>query len=264
MAIYRVEYKSKTLSKTAKFIAIIPNDVSKATKKKYSNSYNRATKTLYLLHGYNGDETTFLRTTAIREYSNRYNIAIILPSCRNSYYLNRDGDREGYQTYISKELVHYVRKVFNLSQDREDTFMGGVSMGGYGAIQSALLESTTFSKVIAISPALIIENLQSPNPDFNHGSYNFLLRTFGRFEDLPTSDNNPKVLFNKNIEKGIGNPNIFIAIGLDDFLLAGCRDFQAFLSNKTNNYTYIEDEGIHSEGFLLKYLEISIQWLLKK
>lgn len=264
MSICRVEYKSHTLGKTAKFIAIIPNDVSNSIKKKYSNSYNRATKTLYLLHGYNGNETTLLRSTPIKEYSEKYNIAIILPSCKNSYYLNNEGDSNGYQTYITKELVQYIRKVFNLSLEKEDTYIGGVSMGGYGAIHSAILEPNTFSKVIAISPALIIADLQSQNPDLTHGSYHFLLRTFGKFEKLESSDNNSKVLFNKNIEKGIENPNIFIAIGLDDFLLAGCRDFQAFLSNKTNRYTYIEDEGTHSNEFLLKYLEISIQWLLKK
>jgi hypothetical protein len=71
MAVYGVEYYSKTLNKNTKFLALIPNDVSDKEKQKYKNSYNRKMKTLYLLHGYGGDETTFSNTTPIKEYSIR-------------------------------------------------------------------------------------------------------------------------------------------------------------------------------------------------
>ncbi len=263
MAIYRVEYKSKTLKKSVRFSAIIPNDVSISTKKKYAHSYERATKTLFLLHGYNGDETTFLKSTPVKEYSEKYNLAIILPSCRNSYYLNLNDSKDGYQTFITKELVEYVRLAFNLSKDRDDTIIGGVSMGGYGALHSALFSCNTFSKVIAISPALIIEDLRSPNPDFSHGNYHFLLKTFGDFKKLSSSDSNYKVLFDKNIDKGYQNPDIFIAVGIDDFLLEGCRDFRDFLKERTSRFSYIEDEGVHSHSFLLDYLETAIKWSVK-
>ena len=40
-----------------------------------------------------------------------------------------------------------------LSTKREDTFIGGISMGGYGALYNGFKYRDTFSKVAAFSPA---------------------------------------------------------------------------------------------------------------
>jgi S-formylglutathione hydrolase FrmB len=269
MAIYGVEYYSKTLNRNTKFFALIPNDISDKRKLKYNCSYNRKMKTLYLLHGYGGDETTFINTTPIMEYSFKYNIAIILPAGKNSYYLNnlkKDGTYldKGYETFITKELIEFTRKSFNLSCDREDTFIGGMSMGGFGSIHSALSSPETFSKAIGISPALIIDNLVSNEIDYTHGSKHFLQRIFGNFNKLQTSTINPKTLYERNEKNKLKNPSFYIAIGEDDFLLKGTQNFVEFLKKNKADLQYIKTEGNHNIDFLIKMLEPSIKWLFSK
>lgn len=45
---------------------------------------------------------------------------------------------DNYGDFIGRELVELTRKIFPLSHKREDTFIGGLSMGGYGAIPNGI------------------------------------------------------------------------------------------------------------------------------
>jgi S-formylglutathione hydrolase FrmB len=95
-------------------------------------------KTLYLLHGYSGSHTDWLHFSRIRELADKHGIAVIMPAGENRFYLDNEDTDERMGEYIGKELVDFTREMFPLSKEREETFIGGLSMGGYGAIQSPL------------------------------------------------------------------------------------------------------------------------------
>ena len=62
MAVCKVEYFSEALRRFARFIAIIPNDLSMDMMNNNPH-FSRPTKTLILLHGYTGSETEWLYNT---------------------------------------------------------------------------------------------------------------------------------------------------------------------------------------------------------
>ncbi len=66
------------------------------------------------------------------------NLAVIMPSGDNQFYIDKEDTEEYYGEYVGKELVEFTRKMFPLSEKKEDTFIAGLSMGGYGALINGL------------------------------------------------------------------------------------------------------------------------------
>lgn len=94
-------------------------------------------KTLYLLHGFTGDYMSYLRTSNIERYADEYQIMVVMPSIYNSAYTDMKYGLD-YFTYLSKELMHFIELTFPASQKREERFVAGMSMGGYGAYKFGL------------------------------------------------------------------------------------------------------------------------------
>jgi S-formylglutathione hydrolase FrmB len=92
---------------------------------------------LYLLHGLSDDDTAWLRRTSIERYVSELGLAVVMPQVHRSFYSDElHGLR--YWTFLSDELPQLVDSFFHVSTRREDTFVAGLSMGGYGALKWAL------------------------------------------------------------------------------------------------------------------------------
>ena len=87
-------------------------------------------KVLYLLHGLHGDETSWLHFSNIERYANDAGIAVVIPGVGNSFYQNM-AHGEDFFTYVTEELYNFVQALFPVSKKREDTFIAGLSMGGF-------------------------------------------------------------------------------------------------------------------------------------
>ena len=72
----------------------------------------------------------------ITELAYKYNLAVIAPSGENRWYVDHTGEDEKYGRFTGEELVAITRKMFALSDRREDTLISGFSMGGFGAIMN--------------------------------------------------------------------------------------------------------------------------------
>jgi len=167
MALFQVSYLSQALSRSITFQAVIPNDVPLFMTQNNSH-YNRNMKTLYLLHGYFGYSSDWLTGSCVQELSTQYNMAIVLPSGENSFYLNQQGTGSKYETLVGVEIVEYMRRTFGLSDKKEDTFISGLSMGGFGALRTGLKYPDTFGKVAGLSSALIIHDIQGKKEGFDN------------------------------------------------------------------------------------------------
>ena len=89
---------------------------------------------LYLLHGLSDDDTIWLRRTSIERYVAPLGLAVVMPQVHRSFYTDEAyGGR--YWTFLSEELPAWSRRFFRVSGGREDTFVAGLSMGGYGALK---------------------------------------------------------------------------------------------------------------------------------
>src|SRR6476620_7902799 len=91
---------------------------------------------LYLLHGLSDDSTAWLRYSSIERYTAPLGLAVVMPQVQRSFYADEvHGER--FFTFLSDELPRVVASFFRVSRRREDTFVAGLSMGGYGALKWA-------------------------------------------------------------------------------------------------------------------------------
>ena len=86
---------------------------------------------LYLLHGLGDNDTAWTRFTSIERYADDHGLAVVMPQVQRSFYAD-EAHGAGFWTFLSEELPRVVSQFFRMSTRREDTFVAGLSMGGYG------------------------------------------------------------------------------------------------------------------------------------
>jgi putative tributyrin esterase len=263
MALLQVNFYSRALKKIVPFNALIPIDSNEVPEQ--AETLKESMKTLYLLHGYSGNYTDWISGTKVQELSAKHKIAIIMPSGENSFYLDDTDKGELYSEYVGNELVEFTRSMFHLSDKKEDTFIGGFSMGGYGAICNGLKYSNHFGRIIAFSSALITNRIAGISADYSDfiADYPYYRRVFGDLNHLLGSDKDPEALIIGLKMKNQQVPKIYMACGTEDFLISENRKYHDFLASQNIDHTYMESTGAHNWDFWNEYIEKSIIWTLQ-
>lgn len=264
MALMDITFYSKNIAKQVKFHVIIPNDVQEIFTRNNIH-YKRDTKTLFLLHGFSGNSQDWILGSNINELSAKYNLAIILPTGDNSFYVDSPGTGRTYGKFIGEELVEYTRKLLGLSSKREDTFIGGFSMGGFGAIRNGLQYNKIFSKILSFSSALIINDIKNIPIGFKDfiADYDYYNSVFGNLNKLEDSNNNPEFIIKRLLRNKSIIPEIKMVCGDKDFLLGKNRNFYDFLRKYNIDVIYNEYKGDHTWEFCGKHLVEMIEWVIK-
>ncbi len=274
MALVEVNFYAKTLERTVTFNAIIPTDKSlfSSGQGEKSGASTEGLKTLYLLHGGLGNYTDWLGGTRIQMWAQEKNLAVIMPSGDNRWWIDdlEDSPMAGnYGRFVGEELVDFTRRTFPLSHRREDTFIAGLSMGGYGALVNGLRFSDTFSRIGVLSPGLLLgdlvpgydepqlESLDSLMP----GNRRMIERAFGDADSVLGSDRDYKGLIARLKESGAEIPGIFLASGVDDFVLTRTQDFHRFLERNAVEHHYEEGPGGHDWLFWDAFIKKIVDWL---
>lgn len=260
MAIIEVNFISKCLMRTVTFNAIIPVDKFGP---QAENAEQKPLKTLYLLHGIFGNYTDWVNGTRIQAWAEANDLAVIMPSGENRFYLDDEKSGELYGEFIGKELVEFTRKLFPLSDKREDTFIAGLSMGGYGAIRNGLKYAENFGCVIGLSAALVHDTWKdadnsAPIFTFRRSYYETI---FGEYDKVKGSDKDPKALLLKLKEEGRPVPKMYLCCGTEDGLVTANRDFRDFLNENGVDLTYVEGPGKHDWVFWDTYIKKVLDWL---
>ncbi|HEX2772051.1 MAG TPA: alpha/beta hydrolase family protein [Micromonosporaceae bacterium] len=154
MALVRCDFFSEALGVGTSMTVILPQQTS-AQIDLPGRSGGGEPPVLYLLHGLSDDDTAWTRHTSIERYVAPLGLAVVMPQAGRSFYTDEEhGNR--YWTYLSEELPAVCRSFFRLSDRRSDTFVAGLSMGGYGAVKWALRDPGRFSAAVSLSGALDI------------------------------------------------------------------------------------------------------------
>lgn len=267
MALANIEFYSNCLCRCVTFKAIIPTDANALDENGQTKpEYQRTMKTLVLLHGYSAMCSDWIWNSQVMDIANRYNLCVLLPSGENSFYLDGKETGRQYATFVGEELLAFARKTFRLSDKKEDTYIGGFSMGGFGAIHLGLQFADTFQKVFALSSALIMHEVMDMKPGSHNGvaNYDYFKLMFGEPELLAQSENNPEAQIRMLQEKNHEVPPIYMACGTQDFLLKENRSFAQYLDENKVEHIYEESEGNHNYEFWNRYLEPAVKWLLEK
>jgi len=263
MAAGYLEFRSLNLSRPVRFRFISPADFPPMFIGDNPN-YKRPMKALYLLHGYNAGHNDWPDCSRVAEYALQYNMMVFFPDGDNSFYLDRPGTGNKYASYIGEELVAFTRKLFGLSDKKEDTYIGGYSMGGFGALHNALAYPDTFGKVFCLSSAMIIHNVARLKPGEGDmmADYTYYRDIFGEPSEVVASKNNPETLILDLQAQGKALPAIYMAVGTEDFLVYGVnQELRSFLEEHQVPFTYEEGPGMHDFNFWDPYAKKAIEWL---
>lgn len=248
MAILEMNYYSMALGRTTTVNVILPTD--KALVDGYTPI--KPFKTLYLLHGYCGNHTDWVNYTRIQHLAEDRNLAVVMPAGENAFYIDHPYGKFGQ--LIGEELVQMTRRMFPLSHRREDTFIAGLSMGGYGAMRNGLKYADTFGYIGAFSGAFHYFALEPEQAEESHRKRNYL---FGDPVEAAKTDVNPQVAYLNRT----ADPKIYMACGTEDELLESSRRFHAFLQEQGADVTYEEGPGAHNWDFWNTYLLKFLNWL---
>ena len=257
MVLFRGDIKCKSLQRRTSISVILPADnihFLQDTEEIVPKPY----RTLYLLHGLYGSDDIFLANTSIQKFAEDNGIAIVIPCGENSFYVDNPKAHAYYGEYVGQELLDITRNIFPLSHRREDTFIAGFSMGGYGAVRNGLKYHENFSKIGMISAALITDDIVNYTEDGNVlRSRDFYESIFGDLDELKGSDMDPKAL----IERCPNVPDIYMACGEDDFLFEKNSDFHEFLKDMDIDADFVKASGEHTWEFSEKYIKEFIKTL---
>ncbi len=264
MAFFRIDYYSNALHRATSFEMFIPNDPREpaglpGNPGKGEKAEAQTMRTLFLLHGYTGKAENWVP----EEVAVRYNLAVVMPTAENSFYLNGEATGRAYQTMVGEELVSYVRRTFGLAKKREETFIAGLSMGGFGALHTGLAYPKTFGKIVALSSALIVHEVAHLKPGEDNGvaNYEYYRQCFGDLATAEKRDVNPEVQILNLKKKKVRIPDIFMACGTEDFLLENNRQLHAFLEQENVPHQYLEGPGVHNMVFWSEYIVRAIEWI---
>ena len=254
MAYFRIEYYSKALRRTTSFEMMVPNDPREGMPEP-----SQPMKTLFLLHGYTGKAGNWVP----EDLPVKYNFAIVMPSAENSFYLDGLSSGHAFQTMVGIELVDYIRNTFGLAKGPEDTFIAGLSMGGFGALHTGLAYPDRFGKIGALSSALIVHEVATMKPGQGNevANYEFYRECFGDPATAAERDCNPEVLARKLKAEGKAIPGIYMACGTEDFLIENNRAFHRFLEDEKIPHEYHEGKGIHDMVFWTEHIRNAVEWM---
>lgn len=221
---------------------------------------------MYLLHGVLGNHTDWLTGTGIMRWAEERDLAVVMPSGENAFYVDHPWDDDMYGKFIGEELIQFTRKTFPLSHKREDTYIGGLSMGGYGALINGLKYNHIFSHVISLSGAFRVnERILEPveNPMFFIDTKEYLHKCFG--DDLESAikkDINPEVRIQDMIKDNEPFPRIYMACGDKDDLLIENQLLSDFMTEKgvKHDFTIVPGYG-HEWDLWHDQIKEALDWL---
>ena len=242
MANLHLNFRSDSISRSVYPVVFLPD----------YNGWNDCKppyRTLYFLPGYSGGGLETATFTNFALYSMLYGIAIVLVDGENSFYLDDEERGALFSRYAGQEIVEVTRTLLPLSHRREDTYIGGISMGGYGALINGLRYADTFGKIAMLSPALDMHRRQRENPALCPIPMGELEAAIGTEAALEGTYKDHLYASRRAIEAG-HLPGIFLGCGTqDELVLPASRRYRDAMEALGHPITYYEAEGRHDHTF---------------
>ncbi|HEY0686495.1 MAG TPA: alpha/beta hydrolase family protein [Steroidobacter sp.] len=150
------ELKSTALERTWSYEVYLPTgyDTSRLTY-----------PVLYLFHGNNGSRRDWVEKGKIQSTADALIASgdmppavIVMPDAGVTWFVDR---KEKMETAVIRDLIPDVERYLRVLKSREGRLIGGLSMGGYGALRFALKYPEKFAAAALLSPA-IYEPLPPP------------------------------------------------------------------------------------------------------
>jgi putative tributyrin esterase len=231
MAIAQINYFNKALVKEVGFCALLPDRQEKP------GPY----PVVYMLHGLSDDYTAWLRWTSIERYAWGMPAIVVLVDSDRCWYSNIP-DGPPYEDAIIKDLIPFVDSYFPTVASREGRALGGLSMGGFGAIKLALKFPEMFCSAVGHSGAYDVVRRKEYNPKLT-------------VEDCPFA-------LAEKLDKSQA-PALRLDCGTEDVLLDHNRAMDEHLTKLGIAHEYDEFPGAHEWGYWDQHIQEALAFHCK-
>ena len=135
--------RSAAMNKDVKVVYVLPD---KAIGK-------QACPVVYLLHGYGGNARSWVQLKPeLPQMADEKGIIFVCPDGKNSWYWDSpENPAYRYETFVTSELVKYTDGNYATIPDRKARAISGLSMGGHGALWSAIRHKDVFGAAGSMS-----------------------------------------------------------------------------------------------------------------
>ena len=215
---------------------------------------------LYLLHGTGNNHATWTGYTKVELYAEEHQIAVVNMSAENLDYVTYEG-RDDFFRFVSEELPDFVTGIFPVSDKPEDTYIAGLSMGGYGALTHGLHFPERFCAVGALSAGIGLcpKNLETEGEGTTETGPSMGLTRPARGRK---PEYNPYSLARKIVAEGKKFPKMYCACGTADGAYPANKEFAGYLKELGADVTWDEIEGLaHEWRFWDKEVERFLKWI---
>lgn len=257
MALLHCDFFSEVLGMASSMDVILPQATGAAQIGMQGHGRAGDSPVLYLLHGHSDDHTIWQRRTSIERYVADMGLAVIMPNAHRSFYTDMACGYK-YWTFISEELPAIVQRFFHLSTRRANTFVAGLSMGGYGAFKLALRHPERFAAAASLSGALDIAVLHD-SEDSN--GKNTLRLVFGEPGSMRGTADDLFTLSAGLAQTDSPRPLLYQCCGTEDFLYADNLRFRDHALSLGLPLTYEEGPGEHEWGYWDQQIQRILAWL---
>jgi hexosaminidase len=225
----RLPIPSQSMNKAPNGTVILPDA--------YRNKEGRF-PTLYLLHGWAGDDTDWASKAKVGKLADAYGMIIVMPDGgKDKWYVDspvRPEDR--YATYVGEEVVAFIDGRFRTVAQKNARAITGLSMGGFGALHIALGHAGTFGAAGSISGGV--------DPRAFPGNWNIA----GAFGDPVENSSywNDQAIVNNAQRFATAGIALAIDCGVDDFFAPANRALHRRLLELKVAHDYTERPGGHT------------------
>jgi S-formylglutathione hydrolase FrmB len=217
MSIVNVRFRSEALGKHTSFNVVLPDQATGPF------------PVLIQLHGFSDDSYSWLYNSRLAQHVAPYPLIVVLPDGGTSRYLNLPyHERFGLQNYedlMIRDIPNEVQRLFPVRPGK--WAIGGLSMGGFGALRLGLKYPDRFASIWAHSAGL------RPLDDA-------FLSTLA-----DPSDADVVHLARQAMASGQA-PELALDCGVDDELIRYNREFHAALDGMGYPHTWNEHPGAHT------------------
>ncbi|MBW7896713.1 MAG: esterase family protein [Opitutaceae bacterium] len=217
----------------------------------------------YLLHGLSDDASIWLRHTRIECHVRDLPLVVVMPDGYRGFYTD-NAEGPAYARHIGEELPAQIERHFQVKTTRAGRAIGGLSMGGYGALRIGLGYADRFCSVNAHSAAVGWGRIKGKagfrqaarerewSPEFAAE----LQRIFGL---APHGTDHDLLHLAQQAQRRRRLPKLLLDCGTEDFLLEDNRDFHRRMTEAGIPHLYREFSGRHDWD----YWELHVQDALR-
>lgn len=238
MAIAQLNFFSKSLVKEVGFNLILPD------RQDEPGPY----PVFYLLHGLSDDYTAWLRWTSIERYVRELPLIVVMPDGDRCFYCDFVGGPQ-YEKALIRDIIGFVDRHFHTIPSGNGRVIGGLSMGGYGAMKLGLKYPDLFCSISAHSGVHALFH-RKPLKDIDS-------RVRGVARTTRSRDENDPFWLARRLDPKKA-PAIWFDCGLDDQLLEHNRRLHRHLTRLGIAHEYHEFPGGHEWSYWDRHVQDAI------